>query len=202
MIFKALKKEYAAVYLPDLAKRLGISVSTIRVYASLFGLKKVKICRGRPGEISSEGIENGYAVLYFYGTRHAIRKNRYLMEQHLGRKLTRKEVVHHINGIKLDNRLENLMLLPDESAHYQWHQAHPEVGEYNPHRELRKFTKSGLLQCSRCEKYYLESGFKKDTQKKLGVSFWCKKCSREYDREAYLRRKKREAFPEQCLVFA
>ncbi len=44
-------------------------------------------------------------------------EHRIIMENKLGRLLTRKEVVHHLNEIKKDNRPENLELKASRSIH-------------------------------------------------------------------------------------
>lgn len=48
--------------------------------------------------------------------RTRVFEHRYVMEQSLGRRLLKKETVHHINGVRDDNRLENLEL---------WSSSHP-----------------------------------------------------------------------------
>jgi len=50
-------------------------------------------------------------------TKNHIKQHVLVMEEKIGRLLTKKEIVHHINGIRSDDRPENLYLFADNRSH-------------------------------------------------------------------------------------
>ncbi len=88
---------------------------------------------------------NGYR--YFKGSN--ILFHRWMMEKSLGRKLRSEEVVHHIDGVKLNNKISNLRLFPNQEAHDQYHRQHlrnygtwhEEVPEYVVYKRFPQYAK-------------------------------------------------------------
>jgi len=62
--------------------------------------------------LTKDGYQRMYAAKHPYADgRKEMHVHDMVMELHIGRRLSPTECVHHLNGNKLDNRLENLELM-------------------------------------------------------------------------------------------
>lgn len=104
------------------------------VWQSRIDIGKGKFCSiscAKTGRFNSQwtgGIKkcNGYIYVKYKNHPNAtkkgyIKEHRLVMEKYIGRYLKKGEIVHHINGIRDDNRIENLKLFNNQSEHYTNH---------------------------------------------------------------------------------
>ena len=129
-----LQKKYIEEQLSTykIADLVGVCHTTIREWLRYFEIPRrdslARVQRGRQRWNWKEGrIRHGGGYVYVHCPLHPralkfgnvgyMAEHRLVMEKHIGRYLEPWEIVHHINGIKNDNRIENLKLLPSNAEH-------------------------------------------------------------------------------------
>jgi hypothetical protein len=99
-----------------------------------YGAKQCRACYHESRRIQKGEYVNEDGYLQYYGEyyknhpeynhesnwRRGILAHRYIMEQHIGRFLTKDEVVHHLDGDKLNNDISNLKIM-SQSEHTKLH---------------------------------------------------------------------------------
>lgn len=111
-----LKDHYKTVVDHKMAKHLGMSEGTVCRKRKELGLRK---------HTQTPYVSGGY--LMRYENRKKLWSHKLEMEKHLNRKLERHEVVHHVDGDKLNNDISNLYLCRDKSHHGKVHHSLEEV---------------------------------------------------------------------------
>lgn len=109
----------------EIASVLGITGTYVRLIAKQFGIKIT--------DNFHKGYRithNGYKAVRIPGHPDAdatgyVRVHRLVAEKKLGRPLGPDEIVHHINGDKLDNRPENLEVMGRPSHNTHHHKGKP-----------------------------------------------------------------------------
>jgi transposase len=141
-----LAKELEAKSMSQIAREVGTTNGNVSYFVKRHGLRpdhysytdaykegirkasKWKSRKGPGGNNWKGGrIKTGGGHIYVYAPDHPsatkdgyVMEHRLVVEKHLGRILTSKEIVHHKNHIKTDNRIENLEVM-EFNAHRTFH---------------------------------------------------------------------------------
>jgi len=116
----------------------------------------------------------GYARISI-GNQEEQHLHRYVMEQHLGRKLIPPECVHHTNENKLDNRLANLELCKDQAAHAALH-IRQHAAKYKANLETHAW-------CTYHQAYEPKEMFSTSPQHWNGLHNQCRSATNKYRKE-------------------
>lgn len=111
-----------------IAEQFNISIGTLTYYMRSRGIEIIKHSKAikskRPRNSVYKNPKGLYPLISLEAdNRSSIPMHRYQMEQHLGRKLTSTEVVHHIDFNKDNFKIDNLYLCKSIKHHSNIHKS-------------------------------------------------------------------------------
>ena len=95
--------------------------NTGKKYSSSVNSKKASIGENNPAWKGGRHYTSRGYVSIRVGINKYRLEHRVVMETFLNRKLQRTEIIHHINNILSDNRIENLILFKNQAEHIKHH---------------------------------------------------------------------------------
>ena len=124
-------------------------------------------------------IEHGYQIIEKGGVRK--RAHVWIAEAVLGKPLPQGVKVHHINGDKLDNRHENLVICQDQAYHMLIHQRED---------ALNACGHADWLKCPFCKQYDAPENLKITSRwgRPNGKKWFHARCAADYVKARYVPR--------------
>jgi len=134
----------------------------------------------RKRKANGEGCITPAGYMRFIINRRPIFEHRIVMEKHLRRKLKRTEFVHHKDGNKLNNNINNLELMKSNSLHIRKH--------------FKYFRDKNNKECSKCRKILPRNKFSKKKPDPRNIYTdpsrdMCRECTNLYSAECRKNRK-------------
>lgn len=125
----------------QIAERFGVSLSCVSQWMKRFGLRLTEAQRAKKIQgkrhVHHKGgkLSRGYKIIASRSHPNATKnggvcEHRLVVEQFLGRHLEKQEQVHHLNFVRMDNRIENFILFGSNSDHCKFHQWLQRAGVY------------------------------------------------------------------------
>ena len=135
-------------------------------------IKDFKVDRVKTGNYVTIYMPEHPRAINGYVLKHIV-----VMETVLKRYVQLPEVVHHIDGNKNNNNIDNLMLFPNNAAHIKYHKQIRM--ETNKRRSKKDSDKTKLVKCAYCKVYDNPSNmyiynYKDDTNRKVTFHRECR----------------------------